>query len=403
MSSAGYQYLDDSGIIVPDTADLQTQVEGEYKTALNDDAMPTDPETPQGALIVAETVARANVLANNSAVANQINPNMAGGIFLESLCRLTGLEPPSATYTLVTAVAVTGRVNTVIPEGSLVAASLDPTAPQFAVVAATTILGPGTTVTLQAVDSGPVPAPLGVSWYIISAVLGWETVSTVGAASVIGTDKLSDAELRTLRAQTLALQGTSLSEAITSALNDTPGVQSIAFRENVADTTQTIDGISMVAHSIWACVNGGTNTDVATALLGCKTLGANWNGATTVNIVDPSSGQTYPVKFDRPTTQNIWVRVTYIGATVTGDGPTLISNAILAYQAGSVVGMPGFTVGTDVSPFELAAAVANQVPGIFVTKVEVSTDGTTYQTTQIVIPLNQIAVTIAGRISSVAV
>lgn len=403
MSSSGYQYLDDTGVIVPDTADLQTEVGSEYKVALNDAAMPTDPETPQGALIVAETLARANVLGNNAAVANQINPNIAGGIFLESLCRLTGLEPPSATYTLITNVPVTGRINTVIPEGTLVAATLDAAAPKFAVVATTTILGPGTLVTLQAVDSGPVPAPLGVPWYVISAVLGFETVTTVGAAAVIGTDKLTDAELRTLRAQTLALQGVSIAEAITSALNDTPGVQSIAFRENVADTTQTIDGISMVAHSIWACVNGGTNTDVATALLGCKTLGANWNGATTVNVVDPSSGQTYPVKFDRPTSQNIWVRVTYIGATVTGDGPTLITNAILAYQAGSISGMPGFVVGADVSPFELAAAVASQVPGIFVTKVEVSTDGVTYQTTQIVIPLNQIAVVIAGRISTVAV
>lgn len=70
----------------------------------------------------------------------------------------------------------------------------------------------------------------------------------------------------------------SISEAITSALYAAEGVKSLSFRENTANTTATIDGISMVAKSVYVCVDGGTDAAVAAALLANKTCGAAWNG-----------------------------------------------------------------------------------------------------------------------------
>lgn len=402
MSSAGYAYLNDTGIIVPDTANLNSQVIGEYEVALNDVNLPTDPSTPQGALIVAETLARTNVLGNNAAVANQINPNEAGGIFLESLCRLTGLVPPVATFTTVVGVNVTGVSTTVIPAGTLVAPTSAPDSPLFAIQSVVSIIGGVAIVNLQAVQSGPILAP-GGAWNIRSAVLGFETITNSAGVVTPGTNKLSDAALRTLRKQTLALQGIGLPEAIISALNDTPGVRSLRFLENIAITTQTISGISLVAKSIWACVDGGLDLDIATSLLNTKSLGAAFNGAVTVNVVEPSSMQSYPVKFDRPAAQNIWVRVTYRTGTVTGDATVLIPNAVLNYATGQIEGMPGLVVGADASPFEIAGAVTFSIPGIFVTKVEVSTDGVTYVTTDIVATINQIFVASAARIATVAI
>lgn len=404
MSDSGYQYIDSTGVIIPDTADLQTEIEGEYKTALQDPNLPTDPELPQGALIVAETNARSAVVANNAAVANQFNPNESGGRFLEALCRLTGLEPPIATPTLVRGVSITGVSNTTVPALSLCKPTTDPNAPLFQTTSAVTILAGVGTVDIQAVDPGPTPAsPVG-AWVIVSDVLGWETIDITSGEITIGTNKLSDAALRTLRNQTLGLNGVGLAESTISALNDTPGVQSLQFLENVQGTTQTISGISLVAHSIWVCVSGGTDNDVATALLGAKGLGCNWNGATTVNITDPSSGQTYPVKFDRPTQITTYIRVTYKAASVSGaDMTDAIVTAVLDYANGvSVVG-PGLGVGVDVSPFEIAAAVAAEIPGMFITKVEQSTDGITYVTTDLTVALDHIAIVAATRISAVAV
>jgi hypothetical protein len=404
MSSAGYQYIDPTGVIVPDTASIQADVEGEFKTALQDPNLPTAPETPQGALIVAETLARSAVAANNAAVANQFNPNEAGGYFLEALCRLTGLEPPVATPTVIRGVTITGVSSTTVPAGSLCAPSSDPTAPQFQTTSAVTIFGGTALVDIQAVLPGPTPAtPVG-AWQIVSQVLGWETINITSGEPTIGTNKLSDAALRTLRNQTLGLQGVGLAVSTISALNDTPGVLSLQFLENVTGSTATISGISLVAHSIWACVSGGADADVAAALLGSKGLGCNWNGATTVNVTDPSSGQVYPVKFDRPVQITTYIRVTYKAASVSGvDMTAAIVTAVLDYAAGNSTVGPGLGVGVDVSPFEIAAAVASEIPGMFITKVEQSTDGITYVTTDLTVALDHIAIVAATRILAVAV
>ena len=81
---ADYQYIDTTGVIVPDTATIQSEVEGEYKAVFGQDLVVT-PNTPQGVLITAEVAARSNVVRNNAALANQINPNLAGGVFLDAI------------------------------------------------------------------------------------------------------------------------------------------------------------------------------------------------------------------------------------------------------------------------------------------------------------------------------
>ena len=84
---ADYAFVDETGVIIPDTGTVKATVEGEFKAALGQDLITAD-NTPQGALIVAETTARAAVLQNNAVVANQINPNLAGGVFLDAIWAL---------------------------------------------------------------------------------------------------------------------------------------------------------------------------------------------------------------------------------------------------------------------------------------------------------------------------
>lgn len=400
---ADYEYLNESGVIVPDTGDILADVQAEFQTAFGADLV-LDPETPQGLLITAETLARASVARNNAALANQINPNIAGGVFLQAICALTGLDVPTATFSVIEDVLLTGQPTTVVPAGSQARTAANDI---FMTISDVTLVdnGAGLGVALadfQAVVAGPVPAVIDALAFIMpGGVLGWETVLNHLNAAVLGTDAPSDAAIRTLRANTLALQGIGLPEAMISILNDTPGVRSLAFRENVTDATLVIDGISLVEHSVWVCVQGGTDADVALALLTGKSLGANWNGATTVNVVEASSGQTYPVKFQRPTETPVFVRVTIRPVTSLADAQASVKAAVVAYANGELSDEAGFTVGTDVSPFELAAAVNSQIPGVFVSKVEVSLDGTTWQTTELAIALDHVATTTSSAVTVV--
>lgn len=392
---ADYTYVNETGVIVPDTATVQTDVENEYKAVFGQDLIVTG-NTPQGVLISAEVAARINVLRNNAAIANQINPNLAGGVFLDAIWALTGGQRLAATYSVVPSVHLLGLPGTVVPAGSQASLS-DGTL--FASVSAVTLDGSGNgVVDFQAVDTGPIAANVGTLTQIVTAVLGWDSVTNPTAAT-LGRSEESDLASRLRRKNTLSTQNVALPDAIMAGLYDTLNVRSLTFRENTAITTQTIDGISLVAKSIYVCVDGGTDAAVAATLLSHKSLGAAWNGGTTVNVTDPASGQTYPVKFDRPTAIPVQARVTVRNLSSLTDVQAAVRQSILDFAAGLIDGEPGFTVGASVSSFELAGAVNLQNPGIYVQNCEISLASvTSWGTGEIPIGINQIATIVVGNI-----
>lgn len=383
-----YNYLLPTGTIVPDASTVLTDVQGEWRAALGAD-LNVDPETPQGVLIVAEAQNRIQAAENNAALANQINPDVSGGVFLDALCGLSGVYRAGATRNLVTGVLLTGQPQTLIPAGSRARTA---NGDLFESVGAVQFdsLGQGS-VSFQAVEVGPVAAAANSLTLIVDAVLGWETVNNPNAG-VTGKAQQSDESLRNYRRQTLARQAMSVSEAVTGDVYAVPGVRSLQFRENTGASLALIDGILIGGHSVWACVDGGTDADIAAALLQAKTAGAGWTGSVSVNVVDPFSGQAYPVDFERPTDFNVLCRVTVRRGTFVGDIASTVRDAVLAYANGELPGDVGFVVGGDVSPFELAGAITRQVLGIYVQKVEVSaTSPIAYQPTEIDLAINEVA------------
>lgn len=395
---ADYEYLDTTGVIVPDTGTVQAEVESEFKAALGQDLI-TTANTPQGVLITAETTARSNVLRNNATVANQINPNLAGGVFLDAIWALTGGQRYDATYSVVPGCQLLGLPGTFIPAGSQ-ASLADGTL--FASVSAVTLDGGGNgTADFQAVEPGPTAVNVGALTQIVTAVLGWDQLTNPTAAT-IGRNDESDLASRQRRKNTLSLQNVALPLAATSALYNIPNVKSLQYRENFTKADATIDGIFLLANSVWACVDGGTDAEVAAALLENKSLGANWNGAVTVNMPHPATGQVYPVKFDRPTSIAIAARVTVRNGSALTDVPAAVRQAILDYAAGLLEGEPGFVVGGSVSAFELAGAVNQEAPGVYVKTCEISLASViSWTTSEIAIALNQKATIASGAIEVV--
>ena len=263
-------YLTQTGVVVPDVSDILAEVQGEYVSVFGFD-MSTDPSTPQGVLITAEALARTQVVQNNAALANQINPNVAGGTFLDAIMALTGVQRTPQSQTVVTNVTVTGVVGTVVPEGSQAQTAAGDI---FAADQAVTIPSGGSTqVNFASVEYGPIPcAGNALNAITGGGVLGWESVdnnpsSTPASITTLGKTTQSDQAARAYRNNTLAFQGLSLIEAVSAALYAVPGVASLTLQENVSAVTATINGISMVPHSIYACVEGGSNAAVAGALL----------------------------------------------------------------------------------------------------------------------------------------
>lgn len=392
---AAYDFINETGTVVPDTSTLLAEVENEFKTALGADLV-TTPNTPQGALIVAEVLARSGVAANNAKLANQINPNLAGGVFLDAIWALTGGQRLAATHSVVPGCELTGLPGTIIPAGSQ-ASIADGTLFESVSGVVLDALGDGV-VDFQAVETGPISVNPAALNQIVTGILGWDGITNPTAAT-LGRDEESDLASRQRRRNTLSLQNVALPAAITSALYDIPNVRSLAFRENVTGATQVIDGVTLVEHSIFVCVDGATDTEVAEALLANKSLGCNWNGTTTVNVTDAASGQVYPVSFSRPVAVPVAARVTVRNTGALIDVVPAVRKAITDFAAGLIPGEEGFVVGGDVSPFELAGAVAREVPGVYVKLCEVAlTPGLIFSTNEIPISIEQIAAILAADI-----
>ena len=393
---ASYDFLDDTGIIVADTTDTLAEVQQEYRDAFNKPDLVVDASTPQGALITAETLARDNQLRNNAVVANQINPNQAGGVFLDAIWALTGGERFRENSSLVQGVTVTGIAGVTLPRFSQ--ASVGPGGEVFETLGDVEFGADGTAVVdFQSVNLGPIAAPAGDLNTIVSGVLGWETVTNPSAA-ILGQAEENDGPARTRRRNTLALQGVALDEAIKSGLYATPGVRSAQVYENYTDADEVVDGITVFKNSIYSCVEGGADNDVAMALYRKKSLGCNWTGTEAVDVVSPASGQTYHVKFDRPTEVPIYIIVNVRAGSAVGDPQAAVRAAIVAYASGEDPGESLLGVSDDVSAFELAGAVNAFAVGLFVQSLFIGTAPAPATSNTIAIAINQVAQIIEGNI-----
>ena len=367
MAETFQQYVTKNGIIVPDTADVKEQVENEFKSALGQD-LSLESSTPQGRLIEAETISRKAVLENNAYMANQLNPTTASGIYLDATCAIVGVSRKSATNTQVLA-TVRGIANTTIPAGSKAQTTAGDI---FELVDTYTIPSSGNGSTyFRASVSGPIACSVGTLTQIVTAVPGWETINNPISA-VIGEDAESDSDLRLRRKKSL-YTGSALLISIESAILKVDGVLSVFPAENETNGTKLIDDKTLVPHSIWFVVDGGSNTDIATAIFQHKSLGCAYNGEQEVTVYGPYNVP-YTVKFDRPTYKPFQISVTVTSPSTidSQEVESEVKEALEKWSTGEIAGVDGLGLGVDVSPFEAASAITAQIPNLFVNDVKVA-------------------------------
>lgn len=385
MADDVYEYINNTGVIIVDTNIIQTEVQQEYLNTFGSD-LNLDPSTPQGMLITIETSSRVAVADNNATLANQINPNISGGVFLDALLQLTGAQRIPSAPSIVDC-TLTGVASTFIPSGSQISTTDGLTV--FQLVSNTTIPAGGSIENIQfkSVQNGQIVANANTLTVIVSNILGWETVNNPNQA-IIGSLTQNDAQARLQRQNTLGLQGNSIANNVISNLYNLDGVppSGVTFQENYFSTTETINEIVMVPHSLYTCVGGSaSNIDIATTIQNSKSGGCAYNNGLGIPIsqivIDQFSGQAITVLFDKPSIVTIEMIITVHANTTVQNVVTAVQNAIIAYSLGQLEGQPGFAVGQAVSPFQISAAIISQVPGLFIQDIEIGVLSITQQGT----------------------
>lgn len=381
-----------NGIIVPDTADIKETVQNEYKEALGADLSLED-STPQGRLIDVETDARVETIENNVLVSNSINFNLAFGIILDAWGANFGLYRGKAKSSSVTA-TITGVAGTVIAAGSQASTQAGDI---FYLENQVTIPSSGTiNATFLSLEKAAIPCPVGSLTKIIDGTLGWETINN-STAAVLGNKRESDESFKQQFYDSGLFSGMSLVEDYDNAIKNIENVISCYVRDNGTNAAVVYDGVTIAAHSVYACVDGGDNTEIATALFQRKSGGCDWTAiagqSVTVNVVDSTYGDTYQVIFNRPDEISIYADITLSAGTSTeSDLVTAVQTAVTNY-------INTLKIGEDVILLSLASAINAAVPGINLTTLTIGTVPGSLSSSNITIHVNEAAKTTAANIN----
>lgn len=367
-----YEFVSKSGIAIPDTSTLKTKVEQMMYTIFGADLDVTE-ETPMGRLIEAITMLMAQTLGVNAQNANQLNIYQSTGAYLDAIGSLFGVVRKGATRTRVK-IKVTGTCDTVPAESLIETENGD----MFFVEDDIELQnGTGEGYALSS-ETGAVPCDFGTLTKIQSQVIGWESVTNMATSPVYGTSVETDAAFRE-RIIAARATGSASVEAIANAIYSCDDQVSSCFvLENGYNQPIVKRGVTLPAHTIYACVNGGNEDAIAQAIFRTKTTGAGYvqsaGTATkkTKTITDSLSGQTYSIIFFRPIELSVSFEVSvnrnsYGGMNIVSDLRKALQD--YANECG---------IGGSISKSGAVAYIAQKIPAVEVTDISMSIGGANY-------------------------
>ena len=378
--------FDETGLVIDRYDDILTKSIDDLKSVWGE-GIKSDPQSVIGQFlaIFSEALADQNELVE--AVANAFNPQAATGVFLSQIVLFNGLTRKEALYSTVTLELTANAAGSTVPAGSLVSDPL--VGDQYATDSVTVIAPSGTeTVSATAVEEGPKEAPVGTLTQIDTPIFGWESVTNPSSA-VPGRDEETDTELRIRRDVASKKTGIGTVLSIKSALNDIDGVDMVAVEAN--NTAATVDGVP--PQHIRAVVNGGTDPDIAEALWNNVAAGIGYYGNTTEVYTDSESGDSFTIKFDRPTERLVWIIVNLTkNASYPASGNADMKAALVDWFEENL------SLGDDVFHSRLYTPI-NTIPGHTVDSLYIGFSDPPTQENDLTIAINEVARTELAKIT----
>lgn len=380
MANEYYNYVTETGIIVPDTETILSDLRS-MMTTLFGAEMDLSPETPQGRLLEMWSRNREFCIQICAMVSNMLNLEKASGFVLDDLGALFLLSRKPASQTEVV-VLMSGVNGTIIPANTRLKTEEGDI---FVNDRSYTITDGTVNAIYHAVETGPVPCVANSLTIILDSVNGLESVTNPNGPYKVGADLESDNLFRLRIKNGLNVNSIAILSAIKSNLESLTGVVGTYCYDNYTNNAVVIDGLTVGAHSLLAVVDGGEEQEVANVLYAKKTLGTGYIVKGGVNsdfnviekdVVDDVYGTTYKVRFIRPILTDIDISITvkrkdYTGEDLVGD----VKTAIMNFANGNNPEVDGIVIGGPVSPFEISAAVSSEIPEIFIKEVLVGTHG----------------------------
>ena len=318
-----------TGFSVQEPQEVREEIAQSWINAFKSDDTPdinTAPETPQGQIIDAETLAITQKDAELAFLANMFNPKTARGIWQDALAEIYFIKRKKAVNSRCYCV-LTGLNGTVIEKGSKIQSSADNT--YWDLLETVTINGNSSVTALFECESeGAVIASPNTLNKIITTVAGWDTVNNSQSATV-GSLEESQQAFEKRRYDSVALNSVGTIASVFSRVNQIDDVVGCYVVDNKTNVNKIIDDYLLKPHSIYVAVIGGSNQDIAEAIYRSLSAGCDYNGNTQITVVDPHTHAKEKVTFMRPTQQNVYIKVNVFDKDLPDDYENLIKNAVI--------------------------------------------------------------------------
>jgi len=318
-----------TGFSVQEPQEVREEIAQSWINAFKSDDTPdinTAPETPQGQIIDAETLAITQKDAELAFLANMFNPKTARGIWQDALAEIYFIKRKKAVNSRCYCV-LTGLNGTVIEKGSKIQSSADST--YWDLLEDVTINdNSSVTALFECETEGAVIASPNTLNKIITTVAGWDTVNNIQSATV-GSLEESQQAFEKRRYDSVALNSVGTTASVFSRVNQIDDVVGCYVVDNKTNVNKIIDDYLLKPHSIYVAVIGGSNQDIAEAIYRSLSAGCDYNGNTQITVVDPHTHAKEKVTFMRPTLQNVYIKVNVFDKDLPDDYETLIKNAVI--------------------------------------------------------------------------
>lgn len=370
-----------AGLVIPtDSAVLdavQSDMDGAFGGGLNPAL-----ETPQGQLASSQTAIISDKNAEFAYFVNQVDPQFSADKFQDAIARIYFIDRKPAVATAVEA-TLSGIAGTVIPALTLA----QDTSGNTYVLSAEAIIGGAGTVTaqFQNIVTGPIPCAAGTLTQVYQSIPGWDAI-TNAADGVMGSVVESRADFEYRRKNSVAINALGTLPSIYANVFNLDDVLDVYATENTSNATVNTGATNypLIEHSIYVAVVGGIDADIAQAIWRKKNDGSDYNGNTSVTVID-DSGYSYPepsyvVKFNRPAALPILFAVQIV------NNPSLPANIVDLVKASIIArfnGSDGTTrerIGSTIYASRYYGAVSQSTTNIAVISILIGTVTATLST-----------------------
>lgn len=329
-----------NGVVIPSASAVLAGVVADFQAAFGnqlnlDVSVPSSLSTPQGQL--ATSMAAAIDAANQTFLlqSTQTDPAYAFGRWQDAIARIYFIYRIGAQPTVLQ-VRCNGLVGLSIPTGS----SIKDAGENLYFSTEDGVIGASGYATIPFANqvTGPIAVPGTNEVSIYQAINGWDSVSVV--SGVLGNATEGRVAFEARRESTVAGNSFGAIGSMIGAVAKVSGVVDFFGYDNATANPATVLGVSIDARSVYICVSGGTDADVAQAIFSKKSGGCGYTGNTTVTVYDSNplyaSPVAYTVKFQRPTGLSFLFAVNLKNnAQVPANAASLVQNAIIAAFAGT--------------------------------------------------------------------